>query len=221
MEEKTNAIEANELHAISTQTPSKKPNYLLIILIFILALIFIFSIVFYVNSLSKTNPPVEKKEIQSPKAELSIITTTPSQQEPKETIKKSSGEFKAKAGDNSMSPLISNGDEVNIDLFFEGTLTRGDIVLVRAESILRIIGLPGEEIMIKNGSIYINEVKLNEAYLQKGIKTAAGNFLKEGIPAKIPAEEYIVLGDNRKNSQDSRDIGFIKTSDITGIVKLN
>lgn len=86
--------------------------------------------------------------------------------------------------------------------------------------IKRIIALPGETITIKNSEIYIKEVnkkefvKISELdYLSEDVKTF-GNI--DGL--KLKDDEFFVLGDNRKNSKDSRNLGPIKRELITGKV---
>ncbi|MDD3141299.1 MAG: signal peptidase I, partial [Lachnospiraceae bacterium] len=78
----------------------------------------------------------------------------------------------------------------------------------------RIIGLPGETIEIKEGKIYINGKKISEKIKTTELENA-------GIasdPLKLGGNEYFVLGDNRKSSEDSRmaDIGAVKKSEIYG-----
>ncbi|MCI8589616.1 MAG: signal peptidase I [Clostridiales bacterium] len=82
---------------------------------------------------------------------------------------------------------------------------RGDVVLFRQEElgssfiVKRIIGLPGEIFEIRDGSVYINgeQALLEEPY-------AVGEMTDDFGPLEIPAEHYIVLGDNRSASHDSR-----------------
>jgi signal peptidase I len=72
------------------------------------------------------------------------------------------------------------------------------------EYVKRVIGLPGEKIKIKDGHIYINGELLKEPYLKDDIVTSPGPFLCEDQEYTIPNGKYIVLGDNRPNSSDSR-----------------
>ncbi len=75
----------------------------------------------------------------------------------------------------------------------------------------RVIGLPGDEVDIKNNNVYVNGEKLDEPYA-KGITTTRGmNF-----PMTVPKDSVFVLGDNREHSSDSRMIGFIDYKKIKG-----
>lgn len=89
--------------------------------------------------------------------------------------------------------------------------------------IKRIIGLPGEAIMIKDSKVHIyddqnpNGYVLDESkYLAKTVNTEGRTFLKEGEIVQIPANNYVVLGDNREDSSDSRTWGFVPKEDIIG-----
>ncbi len=101
---------------------------------------------------------------------------------------------------------------------------RGDVVVLAPppsvsttdEFIKRIIGLPGETVMIKNGRVYINDKMLHESYLADTLYTSEGTFLSEGQEYNIPSGQYFVMGDNRPNSSDSRYWGPITKSEITG-----
>lgn len=104
---------------------------------------------------------------------------------------------------------------------------RGEVVVFRYPKdpqeyyIKRLIGLPGETIAIKDGSIYITDQsgltsKLEESYLPTEITTVA---LSEE-PTQLADDEYYVLGDNRNGSKDSRSFGAVKKSFITGRVFL-
>ena len=89
---------------------------------------------------------------------------------------------------------------------------RGDIVILRhpqdqtRTSIKRIIGLPGEYIQILENSVWIDEGPLSEPYLSGALTTTKGKADK-WLPE---ADEYFVLGDNRADSEDSRDFGLVK-----------
>ena len=124
---------------------------------------------------------------------------------------------------DSMSPAIENGDIVLINrmIYDASKPKRGDIIVFKPNGnenarsyIKRIIGLPGETVQIKKGRIYINGEKLKENYSISDMDEAG--IAKEEVT--LGGDEYFVLGDNRKNSEDSRmaDIGNVKRSEIEG-----
>lgn len=93
--------------------------------------------------------------------------------------------------------------------------------------IKRIVGLPGDRVEVTNGKVYINHQPLKEAYLPRDIETVIDSktcfsrpqaFLAQ--PVTIPADEYLVLGDNRNNSYDGRCWGFVTKEDIIGRARL-
>jgi signal peptidase I len=101
---------------------------------------------------------------------------------------------------------------------------RGDVVVFKAppdghdEYIKRIIGLPGDNVMISNCKVYVNGNELNETYLRANLCTGPGDFATEGTTLTVPADSYFMLGDNRPNSLDSRfqRVGFIGKDKFTG-----
>lgn len=106
-----------------------------------------------------------------------------------------------------------------------GDYKRGDVVIFRhtlsqEDFIKRIIAVGGDVVMIKDGSVYVNDVRLEETYLPAGRTTQAGTFLLEGEPVKVPDGAFICLGDNRGNSTDSRSklVGFVYRDDLKGRV---
>lgn len=80
--------------------------------------------------------------------------------------------------------------------------------------IKRVIGLPGETIQIIGADIYINGEKLEEHYGKDPIEDTG----IAAVPIVLGEDEYFVLGDNRGNSTDSREIGPVKTKNIAGKV---
>lgn len=123
---------------------------------------------------------------------------------------------------DSMFPTFHNGEYLIIDeiSYILGTPKRGDVVVFKYPNdpsryfIKRIIGLPNEEVSIKNGEITIKNkenpegFKLVEPYLNEKFSTTEVQ--------KIGDEEYFVMGDNRNRSSDSRSWGLLPRENMTG-----
>jgi len=124
----------------------------------------------------------------------------------------------------SMEPNFHNKEYILTDKisYRFNSPKRGDVVIFRApknrelDYIKRIIGLPRERIKIADGKVFINGQKLNESYLKENVITNNGPFLPAGKEFLIPENEYIVLGDNRPYSSDSREWGTVVKEDIIG-----
>jgi len=121
---------------------------------------------------------------------------------------------------DSMEPSLHDGQFVVVsrlayDLpLFQSEPQRGDIVVFRfplnpeRRFIKRVIGLPGDEVLVQDGAVYINGVQLYEPYLaaQPAYKSAW----------RVGQDEVIVLGDNRNNSSDSQNWGALPLEGIIG-----
>lgn len=126
---------------------------------------------------------------------------------------------------DSMNPELSNGDItlINKVVYNMSTPKRGDVIAFKPNGnesshyyIKRIVGLPGETIEIQDGKILVNGKEIKERYQTTEIEDVG--VLSE--PMKLGNNEYFVLGDDRQNSEDSRniDIGNVKRTDIVGKV---
>lgn len=94
------------------------------------------------------------------------------------------------------------------------TPERGDIVVLRVRPgdellIKRVIGLPGDEVAIHDGRVYVNGQPLDEPYLDQETR---GNL----APRVVPPLHVFVMGDNRRASNDSRSFGPVHIDNIVG-----
>lgn len=118
-----------------------------------------------------------------------------------------------------MSPTLVSEQCVRVRALFRWQrIDRGDIVTLRdptSVAIKRVISIPGDTLQLWMGYVYLNGIRLEESYVPTDVLTAAagaGAVLVAGLG------EYIVTGDNRWESQDSRDYGPIRRRCIRGRV---
>ncbi len=127
----------------------------------------------------------------------------------------------------SMYPTFDDKEGIltNLITLRISPIRRGDIIVFNAiaanqpekDFIKRVIGLPGETVMIKAGDVYLNGNKFDQsAFLKDDVKTFGGSFLHEATPVTVPTDSYFVMGDNRPYSSDSREWGFVTKSAIIG-----
>ncbi|MBR3307023.1 MAG: signal peptidase I [Lachnospiraceae bacterium] len=123
----------------------------------------------------------------------------------------------------SMEPTLQNGQEILIDRFVYllSQPKRGDVVVFLPNGngnshyyVKRIVGTPGDTVLIRDGLIYINGDIYDDAGLFDRIED--GGIAAGGI--HLDEEEYFVLGDNRNDSEDSRssNIGIVRKDFIIG-----
>ncbi len=126
---------------------------------------------------------------------------------------------------NSMNSTLIDGDVLVLSKanyrFFD--IKRGDIISLDYEDtkylIKRVIGLPGDRVEIKNNVLYINNEIYEEDYLDEGLTYPNFSLTDLGYDV-IPEDYYLVLGDNRENSLDSREIGLISKDNVNGKIVL-
>lgn len=99
---------------------------------------------------------------------------------------------------------------------------RGQVVVMRDPSdnskyfIKRIVGLPGDTILIQDGDVYLNGSVFDEsAYLDASVETFANSGNAE---IQLGDDDYFVMGDNRPASYDSRRFGAVKKHEFVGRV---
>lgn len=118
---------------------------------------------------------------------------------------------------NSMHPTYKNGNLVVVNklVYKYSEPKRFDVVTVEDDDgktyIKRIIGVPGDNVSYLDNKLYINDIEVEEPF--KNNSKTNNFFLVDVCPKKcsnnkIPKNEYLLLGDNREDSFDSRDITF-------------
>lgn len=119
----------------------------------------------------------------------------------------------------SMEPTLHDRDRLIVEKlsYRFGDPQRGDIVVLRSplepggRLIKRIIGLPGDQIAISMGRVWVNGEPLDEPYTD----VPMSDFM---LPVRVPEGTYFVLGDNRhpRGSQDSRRFGVVPREALEG-----
>lgn len=120
---------------------------------------------------------------------------------------------------NSMLPNFNDGELLLVKKigYNEKAIKRFDVIVIKKdkeEIIKRVIGLPGEHVSYKNNKLYINDKLVSEDYTH--LNTKDFNLEEICTCSTIPEGKYLVLGDNRPISKDSRSIGLIDEKNIVG-----
>jgi signal peptidase I len=121
----------------------------------------------------------------------------------------------------SMEPTLHDGEFilVNKAAYLFNPPQRGDVIVfeyprdTQVDYIKRIIAIPGDTISVVGTKVTVDGVTLNEPYVnQADNSNPFGNIINR----HVPPGDYFVMGDNRGNSSDSRDWGFVPRQDIIG-----
>ena len=120
---------------------------------------------------------------------------------------------------DSMKPNLHDGEMLIVKkIGYKGdNIKRFDIVVIKEDNdeiIKRIIGLPGEHISYKSNKLYVNDKLVEQDF--KFYDTNDFNLEEICTCSTIPKGKYLVLGDNRPVSKDSRMIGLIEEKEIFG-----
>lgn len=126
----------------------------------------------------------------------------------------------------SMDPTFGSGDYI-----FTSKITykmrsfhRGDVIVFKSphnpdiEYIKRVIGVPGDQVMIKDSEVYVNGRQLKEDYIAAKTNLWEGGYSKNGEAVKVSDGMLFVMGDNRPRSSDSREFGQITQESVIGQV---
>jgi signal peptidase I len=119
----------------------------------------------------------------------------------------------------SMVPTLKYGDRVLVNKFIYRFTEpqRGDIIVFKSvegddqDLIKRVVGVPGDEIAVRGGKLFVNGVPQKEPYVNK--KYPDRSFY---APTTVPKDHVFAMGDNRANSQDSRVFGPVPEQNIEG-----
>lgn len=118
----------------------------------------------------------------------------------------------------SMNPTLNEGDIIITNKFIYRfkSIERNDVVVISQDEkymIKRIVGLPGEKVEYQNNDVLIN----GKAYKETFTNSETEDFTIQDLGYDvIPEDMYLVLGDNRENSLDSRTFGLISKNQIIG-----
>jgi signal peptidase I len=116
----------------------------------------------------------------------------------------------------SMRPTLENGEFILVNklAYRLGHPSRGDIVVFKfpldptQDLIKRVIGLPGDRIVVRNGTVFLNDQAMQESYI-----AAAPEYAGEWV---VPDGQLYVLGDNRNDSSDSHSWGMLPVENVVG-----
>lgn len=145
--------------------------------------------------------------------------------------------FKIPSG--SMEDTLAIGDHLLVNKFIYGLKLpfsdkrmlkfrdprQGDVIVFEypvdrsKDFIKRVIGVPGDEVEVRNKHVYVNGVLYqnpHEVHKDATVLPREANPRDNFGPVRVPAHSYFMMGDNRDNSYDSRYWGVIKESDIKG-----
>jgi signal peptidase I len=120
----------------------------------------------------------------------------------------------------SMVPTLEIGDRIlaNKSIYYFTEPQRGDIVVFKSVDenddetlIKRVVGVAGDKIRLRQGTLYVNGIPQEEPYLNQNRPT------KDSYgPERVPEGNIFVMGDNRDNSADSRVFGFLPLENVEG-----
>jgi signal peptidase I len=119
----------------------------------------------------------------------------------------------------SMQPRLVDQERIFVNRFVYRVqqIHRGDVVVFwyprdRSKSFIkRVLGVPGDKVEIRSGTVYVNDVRVDEPYLNPAFRDS-----KSFRPMAVPPGQYFVLGDHRNSSNDSRSWGFVAHDLIYG-----
>ncbi len=127
-----------------------------------------------------------------------------------------------KVDGKSMEPNFSTGDYLIIDeiTYRFRQPVRGEVIVLNNPTsekeffIKRVIGLPGEQVLVSDNKVFVDGKHIDEEYLPGGIS------MSDTPPFQLGESEFFVMGDNRESSFDSRNWGPLGKHQIVGVVRI-
>lgn len=130
---------------------------------------------------------------------------------------------------DSMDPTLEDGDRVVVNKFIYdiSSIENDDVIVFNSNAdsayVKRVIGVPGDTVEMVDRTVYVNGEPLQEDYVVHQAESYMDNFTLADLGVEgdtIPEGHYLVLGDNRPISRDSRDFGLITEDAVIGEVQL-
>lgn len=130
----------------------------------------------------------------------------------------------------SMEPNFHTGERILVDKIskYFKDYQRGEVVVLMPigeedkHFIKRVVGIPGDIVKIFDCNVYVSRdgkrYQLSEPYLSPKTCTIGGLKIKDGRATRLEKDQYLVLGDNRKSSVDSRYLGLVDRKNVLGRV---
>ncbi len=127
----------------------------------------------------------------------------------------------------SMQPNFHTGERIIVNkiVYSIREPQRGEIIVFDSgdgsDYIKRVVGKPGDTVKVQGDQVIVNGTRISESYLEATIREYTGRgetYNNKNTPGEltVPDGHLFVLGDNRRNSRDSRDIGFVPLDKVIG-----
>lgn len=124
----------------------------------------------------------------------------------------------------SMSPTLQDSDHYLLKrwVYVLREPRRSEVVVFndpdqKGFSVKRVVGVEGDTVTVKDGSVFVNGERLDEPYLPLGTQTSDLNGTNE-LVFECGKDEFFLLGDNRNFSVDSREYGPVQRQNILGLI---
>lgn len=125
---------------------------------------------------------------------------------------------------SSMEPNFHNREFLLVDRisYKFNQPQRGQVIIFKfpknpsEDYIKRIIGVPGDNIKVEAGQVYVNGNIISQDFLPDGAQTNVSSSRSNSLELTLNQNEFFVMGDNRDNSSDSREWGIVPQANLIG-----